>query len=421
MRTFSLEDIHAARKRRDSWWTVFVVDPPACRLALGVANRTQITPNALTVFALVLGMASAALLAANQLWAGALLFYLSFMIDCIDGKIARLKGTGTPFGLWLDYVGDRIRVVFCAAGLAYGQYAATGDILFVLVGAGIAVLDLFRYVNAPQMKRVRDTVKRHRRALYAPRPREEASMTGAETLGEAGAPAGAQAGTAVPAMRFAAAGEGLAGHAHDRVHLSLMDTVQMEAVRVDTPHPGSAATRQTAHAQAVHPQTMHPRAVHEAETGHGVATGHPQGSAGQGGGPFAPHAHAVHGAETGRDAGQAGGPFVAHSHVLHEAETGRDVATEHAQDPAEQGGGPFRRFDRFLARHRVRSHLISGIEFHAAVFVVAPLIGAHALVPVSVGAGALLLANEIFLVYRMWLYTRGAGVPAEKSHEHALA
>ncbi|MFC7645174.1 hypothetical protein ACFQX6_34430 [Streptosporangium lutulentum] len=44
----------------------------------------------------------------------------------------------------------------------------------------------------------------------------------------------------------------------------------------------------------------------------------------------------------------------------------------------------------------MRSHLISGIEFHAAVFVVAPLIGVAALIPVSIVAGALLLLNEIF-------------------------
>src|SRR3712207_8819073 len=41
---------------------------------------------------------------------GALLFHLSFVLDCMDGKIARLNGTGSPFGSWLDYVFDRLRV-----------------------------------------------------------------------------------------------------------------------------------------------------------------------------------------------------------------------------------------------------------------------------------------------------------------------
>ncbi|WP_236003822.1 CDP-alcohol phosphatidyltransferase family protein [Nonomuraea antri] len=273
MRTYSLEDVHETRKRRDSWWTVYFVDPVACRVALSVANRTGITPNGLTVFSLVLGMVSAACFAMNQLVAGAVLFYLSFTIDCVDGKIARLKGTGTPFGLWLDYVGDRVRVMLCATGLAYGQYAVTGDVSYVVLGAAVAVLDLFRYVNAPQMKRVR------------------------------------------------------------------------EAVREGRP-------------------------------------------------------------ESDLDAGL-------------ELEEGLDPRPEPLERIPRTPSFP-RRLNRFLARHRVRSHLVSGIEFHAAVFVVAPLIGVVALIPLSAAAGVLLLANEIFLVYRMWLFTRRHSVASQESREHVL-
>jgi hypothetical protein len=64
------------------------------------------------------------------------------------------------------------------------------------------------------------------------------------------------------------------------------------------------------------------------------------------------------------------------------------------------------RFRVFLMRRRVRTHVVSGIEFHAAVFVVAPLLGSWALVPVSIGSGALLLMFEMFLVYRVWLAAR---------------
>ncbi len=268
MSTYSLAEVYAARKRRDSWWTVYFVDPVACRAALAVANHTRITPNALTVTSLVLGLLAAGCFAMDELAAGAAMFYLSFMIDCVDGKIARLKGTGTPFGLWLDYVGDRVRVVFCAAGLAYGQYALTGEARWIVLGAGVAVLDLFRYVNAPQMKRVRETIK-------------EARAQAAECATAAGL---------VPAPR---------------------------------------------------------------------------------------------GAGRRRSFG--------------------------------------RRLNRYLARRRVRTHLISGIEFHAAVFVVAPLVGAAALVPVAAVAGVLLLGNEIFLVYRMWLFTRRHTVSApQESREHVL-
>ncbi|TMR98115.1 CDP-alcohol phosphatidyltransferase family protein [Nonomuraea basaltis] len=265
---------------------MYFVDPVACRVALPVANRTQLTPNGLTVLSLVLGTVSAACFATNHLVAGALVFYLSFMIDCVDGKIARLKGTGTPFGLWLDYVGDRVRVVLCAGGLAYGQYTLTGDVRYVVLGAAVAVLDLFRYVNAPQMKRVREAI-REERQQSEPEPAEDTDPL-------------------------------------ERVPLARVPLARAPQGRL--------------------PQGRLPR--------------------------------------------------------------GRSFP---------------RRLNRYLARHRVRAHLISGIEFHAAVFVVAPLAGVWALIPLAATAGVLLLVNEIFLVYRMWRFTRRHAVASsQESREHVL-
>ena len=63
-----------------------------------------------------------------------MLFHLSFVIDCMDGKIARLNGTGSVFGAWLDYVFDRLRVLVCTVALMGGQYARTGDFIYVWLG-----------------------------------------------------------------------------------------------------------------------------------------------------------------------------------------------------------------------------------------------------------------------------------------------
>ncbi|OPG07886.1 CDP-alcohol phosphatidyltransferase family protein [Microbispora sp. GKU 823] len=279
---FTLDDILATRKPRDSWWTVFMVDPLACRLALLVANHTSITPNGLTRLSMLIGFASAAAFAEGMLVAGAALFYLSFTVDCMDGKIARLKGTGTPFGLWLDYVGDRVRVVCCAFGWGFGEYTRTGDTDVVLAAVGVVVLDLFRYINGPQLKRVKDAT----RALL------EARLEGQYVLAES------------------------------------------------------------------------------------VLRSRPRTELGQAA------------AEFGQVAAEDGAAVVDLQKAFH------------ARFPW------YDRFRVFLVRHRVRTHVVSGIEFHAAIFVVGPLFGPKALVPVSVVAGALLLAFEMSLVYRVWLAAR---------------
>ena len=102
---YTLEDARKTYKKRDSWWTVFLVDPIASRIMLPIANHTNFTPNQITVVAFILGLLSAACFLQGTsafLIAGALLFHLSFILDCIDGKLARLKGSGTMFGMWLD-------------------------------------------------------------------------------------------------------------------------------------------------------------------------------------------------------------------------------------------------------------------------------------------------------------------------------
>lgn len=145
-------------KRRDAWWTVWLVDPLASRLVWLVAPWRWATPNRLTTAAFVIGLGSAACFwQATYGWlvAGAALFHLSFVLDCMDGKIARLNGTGSVFGAWLDYVFDRLRVLACAVGLFGGQYDRTGNFVYVWLAGLVMFLDMFRYLNALQMGKVK--------------------------------------------------------------------------------------------------------------------------------------------------------------------------------------------------------------------------------------------------------------------------
>ncbi|MFG1876581.1 CDP-alcohol phosphatidyltransferase family protein [Sphaerisporangium sp. NPDC049003] len=429
-------------------------------MALFVANRTEITPNALTRFSLVLGMASAACFAANRLVLGAVLFYVSFMIDCVDGKIARLKGTGTPFGLWLDYVGDRIRVICCAFGIAYGQYAATGRLAYVLLGAGIAILDLFRYVNAPQMKRVRQTVKLRRRIA---RREELAAVRDAMAVESLDQGPGYD-------MTYSSSAPDLPDHAYgpyegygsyepyDQMASPYEPAVYEIAERdarsreMGDEDPGA---REYVRRDGSREPGLHVAASHDGSYDPGdrdgsyersgrdgsydpgghdgsYERGDRDGSYDPGGhdgsyepdaGSPAPDGHApglqgiaAHGATIPRQASVPGDSLtstqpISPGALSHAPPSPRRAPYDQERAPLPEGEAPVamsarERLIECLARHRVRTHLMSGIEFHAAVFVVAPLLGSSALLPVTTGAGALLVLNEIFLVYRMWLSTR---------------
>ncbi|WP_017556135.1 CDP-alcohol phosphatidyltransferase family protein [Nocardiopsis baichengensis] len=146
---------------------MYLVDPLASRMVRAVANRSSITPDHLTIGALLLGLGAAWSFSRGDsigLVVGAVVFHVSFLLDCMDGKIARLKGNGTVFGSWLDYVFDRVRVLICTIGLMWGQYASTGDAVFVWFALAVVFTDMFRYLNSPQMAKVRKKMRRSQKS-----------------------------------------------------------------------------------------------------------------------------------------------------------------------------------------------------------------------------------------------------------------
>jgi phosphatidylglycerophosphate synthase len=260
-----MAEVQATYKPRDAWWTVLLVDPLAGRLVRLVSPYRWVTPNWLTVAAFALGLGSAAcFLQGVRGWliTGALIYHLSFVVDCMDGKIARLRQTGSIFGSWLDFIGDRVRVMLCAMALMGGQYLVTGRAVYLVLATVIVALALFRYLNSAKIEEI------------------EASM----------------------------------------------------ASNIEVAY---AATGQTPP----------------------MATAVPPGAA------------------------------------------------EHAgMEELQSRLGILGRLRVFLNRHRIRAHLVSGVEFEMAVFVIAPITGA--LIAVPVAAGGLLLLFEGAFVYRLWLAAR---------------
>ncbi len=160
---FTLQDVRRrAVKPRDSWWTVLLVDPFAVPLTLFTANHTPLTPNQLTVLSFGAGLAASWFFwtaTTGALIAGAILFYVSFTLDCVDGKIARLKGTGSPFGEWFDYVLDRIRVLVSTVALMAGQFRLTDDERFLYLGLLVIFLDMLRYLDALKLQSLQQSMR----------------------------------------------------------------------------------------------------------------------------------------------------------------------------------------------------------------------------------------------------------------------
>lgn len=165
-------------KKRDAWWTVLLVDPVATPLVRLTAMRTRITPNQITWGAFVLGLVSAACFAFGDwrwLIIGALVYHLSFILDCMDGKVARLTGQGSVFGAWLDFIFDRIRVALCGVALMAGQYDRTGDTVYIWLALAVVGLDTLRYINSLEIFKIRYNMRKQIKARVREARRAENS------------------------------------------------------------------------------------------------------------------------------------------------------------------------------------------------------------------------------------------------------
>ncbi len=85
-------------------------------------KRTPATPNQISVLALLVAVAAAALLVAGRHIAGGVLVQVSSVVDGVDGDLARAKSMVSRFGGAFDSVLDRYADAAVTAGMAWYAY-----------------------------------------------------------------------------------------------------------------------------------------------------------------------------------------------------------------------------------------------------------------------------------------------------------
>ncbi|WP_432160019.1 CDP-alcohol phosphatidyltransferase family protein [Streptomyces sp. NRRL F-5630] len=359
------------QKKRDAWWTVLLVDPLATPLVRLTARYTRISPNQITWAALILGLGSAALFALGD-WQwivlGAVVYHLSFVLDCMDGKVARLTGRGSVFGAWLDYIFDRIRVAACAVALMWGQYHRTDNTFYIWLAVLVVFCDALRYINALETFKTRLTMRRQIKAR----------------------------------MRAAR-------KAQNSEQVAFMEDLLRANPEADIEQDLNRAAGTTAPADPDEDGTDEP-------------TGAPAAASS----PYTYAAEERRGAATaGRVAGDEPGSEVLDDHdPTVKDPSGADLPG--AGELGDENTPPltkkqvidlqqefrrkfplYLRFRSALLRHRIRPHLVSGIEFQMGVFIVGPLF--NVVLGATLVSAALMLVFELAIVYKLLLSTRDFG------------
>lgn len=137
-----------SKKKKDiNLWTEWVCRPPAAVLVY-VLRNTRATPNQVTFLATFVAFVACALFVLLPSWWGAivaaLVFELSFVLDCVDGQLARIRKTASTIGHHLDFLMDEIKAFFVFGAVTVRLWrgaAPEQGALYLLVGlAGMACL-----------------------------------------------------------------------------------------------------------------------------------------------------------------------------------------------------------------------------------------------------------------------------------------
>ena len=174
------------KKPKDFLWNRLVARPLAAVLLVPAA-KTRITPNQVTFVSLAVYVVAMALLVGLPGYAGLLIavavLQLSYVLDCVDGQLARLRGTMSPVGAYLDFLMDEFKAFMLVAGTGARLWRAEARTQWLVEAlAGLVVvasaISLTTFIRRPE----------YLRATGAPRP-QSAGDYGDGLYGVAPAPA----------------------------------------------------------------------------------------------------------------------------------------------------------------------------------------------------------------------------------------
>ncbi|MFO7180809.1 MAG: CDP-alcohol phosphatidyltransferase family protein [Pseudomonadota bacterium] len=172
MRLRPAEIYRRTRKSPDLFWNWAVCRPIAALVLSGI-HTTRVTPNQITLLSAGVAFGAAALLASAPgyvgLVAGALVLEASYVLDCADGMLARLRGIASDGGHLLDFLMDEIKAFVVLAAVSLRLYREHHDADLLALGLlGLVALAtgtaLTTFLRRPEIARPSTTPSAAERA-----------------------------------------------------------------------------------------------------------------------------------------------------------------------------------------------------------------------------------------------------------------
>ncbi|HEY4186091.1 MAG TPA: CDP-alcohol phosphatidyltransferase family protein [Polyangia bacterium] len=162
------------RKPHDLLWNRFVARPLAA-VVLVPLGSTRVTPNQVTLATLVVFAGAAVTMALAPTWGGLLaavgLLEFAYVLDCVDGQLARLRGTSSPVGAHLDFLMDELKAFLLVAAVGVRLWRADGEARWLLEGllalvAVASAISLTTFVRRPEYAAATGAARQQGRGDY---------------------------------------------------------------------------------------------------------------------------------------------------------------------------------------------------------------------------------------------------------------
>lgn len=141
---FKIKDVlNEAHPGRDNF-TKLTTDPFAVPITYLLLRFTKATPNSVTIASLILGLSAAAFNFVGISYLPIILFYFAFVLDFVDGTLARMLNIPSAEGRKLDIRVDR--TIFTAIALSYAYLFLFSDRLIEAFLLIVYIL-LFFYID----------------------------------------------------------------------------------------------------------------------------------------------------------------------------------------------------------------------------------------------------------------------------------
>ena len=108
-------------------------------------SKTPITPNQVSFISIMSSVIAGIFFSLGEwkhLAIGCLFLQLTFLMDHVDGNLARYANKSSAFGNWVDEISNKLHKFFFVIGLSIGVFRLTNNYLYLVLGS-IAIFNWF--------------------------------------------------------------------------------------------------------------------------------------------------------------------------------------------------------------------------------------------------------------------------------------